>query len=567
MNEDIKSIYFKGYKCFNKEDFQEIKDIKNVNVIVGKNNTGKSSVIDIINFAVDENDYIKNRSRFDEIKLGLIFNQRHYEHFMEDNVLHYREHEIKRYLDKEIIVDVNEGNYRYQLAKNLDKDLSQQLLLGEEQKFMQIINTCYNIPNRNKYFFRRLNAERDIVPEPEIINATLSANGNGASNLVRVLKNFSDYDEKLIEQELLYALNRIVNPEAVFSRIVIQQSNNNNGSIWEIYFYEEKAETVKVALSEIGSGFRPLILMLLYLLVLPNIEDKQNRKFVYAFEDIENNLHPALQKRLFEYIYKFAVDNEICIFFTTHSHIAINTFFKKEQAAIYHIKKEENGSVGERVNSLSDANNLLVDLGVLPSDMFLSNGIIWVEGESDRIYIKKWLEIFYGDELKENVDYIIMFYGGNSLAHLTISEKVDDKINLLKINNNALLVMDSDKKSEYDEDMLVDRSKSYKGRLKKEFEEKGKTVWETLGREIENYLPKEVVESVIGHKISGELEAFDSMKEYYENNAGDGTTFKKVRFSKQAFEFINKDNSKDILDLKEQIDKLYNEIKKWNGQA
>ena len=38
---------------------------------------------------------------------------------------------------------------------------------------------------------------------------------------------------------------------------------------------------------------------------------------------------------------------------------------------------------------MSDNYDVLDDLGAKASDIFQSNGIIWVEGPSDRIYIKK----------------------------------------------------------------------------------------------------------------------------------------------------------------------------------
>ena len=35
-------------------------------------------------------------------------------------------------------------------------------------------------------------------------------------------------------------------------------------------------------------------------LVIPNIKAYSGKRIVYGFEELENNLHPALQRRLFE---------------------------------------------------------------------------------------------------------------------------------------------------------------------------------------------------------------------------------------------------------------------------
>ena len=42
---DIRNIKFENYKCFK---IAEINEIKNINIIIGKNNIGKSSILDVI---------------------------------------------------------------------------------------------------------------------------------------------------------------------------------------------------------------------------------------------------------------------------------------------------------------------------------------------------------------------------------------------------------------------------------------------------------------------------------------------------------------------------------------
>ena len=59
-----------------------------------------------------------------------------------------------------------------------------------------------------------------------------------------------------------------------------------------------------------------------------------------AFEEIENNLHPALQRRVFEYLYKYAVEHDVKMFITSHSHIAINMFYGRKKAKIFHVQKD-----------------------------------------------------------------------------------------------------------------------------------------------------------------------------------------------------------------------------------
>ena len=206
---------------------------------------------------------------------------------------------------------------------------------------MPIINPNYFRGNfwdldlkRKSSEFRRLSAERDIVPE-KAADIELSSTGKGASNLVYKFLNDGSVDESIVENSLLEALNEIMSPEAEFENIRIQYEKKGGEPVWEIYLKEK--EHKRVPLSKSGSGIKTIILVLLNLLVIPNESGHNVRNIVYGFEELENNLHPAIQKKLFDYIYKFAVQNDIYIFLTTHSHIAINMFFEKNRACIYHV--------------------------------------------------------------------------------------------------------------------------------------------------------------------------------------------------------------------------------------
>ena len=87
--------------------------------------------------------------------------------------------------------------------------------------------------------FRRLDAERNIVAEIESNEEDVNVNGEGASNLIRKIINYSEYDEKLVQEKLLNALNSIIYPDAKFEDIKIQQISSGENSKWEIYLHED----------------------------------------------------------------------------------------------------------------------------------------------------------------------------------------------------------------------------------------------------------------------------------------------------------------------------------------
>ena len=115
---------------------------------------------------------------------------------------------------------------------------------------------------------RRVNAERDIVPEFESDDESVSVNGNGATNLIRKFINNDKYDESIVESLILDELNSIMKPDALFSSIRVQQVNYNKDDQykWEV-FLEENGH--RYALSKSGSGLKTILLILINLYLIP----------------------------------------------------------------------------------------------------------------------------------------------------------------------------------------------------------------------------------------------------------------------------------------------------------
>ena len=59
---------------------------------------------------------------------------------------------------------------------------------------------------------------------------------------------------------------------------------------------------------------------------------------------------------------------------------------------MYHVKKEDELIKLNALDNILGKKGCLDDIGIKASDILQSNGIIWVEGPSDRIYINKWID-------------------------------------------------------------------------------------------------------------------------------------------------------------------------------
>ena len=556
----MEGLRFKGYKSFTQE-YVEILEFEKINVFIGKNNSGKSSCLDIIKDIIDPNELDKNPFLKNGLEIQLVhaLSEEEIRYVFSENTFgggiptenHYMfgKNYIGKKMNFRISVEkdyrTRERDFQYQYVEN--KNVFEAEYNNYWNQFGERMRSLWK-----EYEFRRLDAERNIVPEVESNDENINLNGEGASNLIRKIINYSEYDENIVQEELLTALNAIIYPETTYENIKIQQVDDAGELKWEI-FLQEKGK--RYALSKMGSGLKTIILVLANLLIIPKLKAYKNKKIIYAFEELENNLHPALQRKLFEYIYKYAQDNDIMIFLTTHSHVAINTFCDKEGTQIFHVEKQDGVSKMHKIDDYISKTTLLNDLDVRASDILQSNGIIWVEGPSDRVYIKRWLKIFGGDEIEEGRDYQFLYYGGRLLSHYTAEQDCEYLISILLTNRNAAIVIDSDKRKN---NSKINETKK---RVKNEFEKYGAFCWITKGKEIENYLEKEAIEEAFGKKVGKQCEQYQLFPEYIGPIC---PTFKKVEFAQKVVPYVIQERASKMLDLEKQVKSLYAVIKKWN---
>lgn len=554
MGLNFLDITAKRYKLF---DEVSISGLSRVNVIIGKNNSGKSSLLDIIGAAYDINDYVKLKPEIEDIIVSTSIT----ETVVQDLFRGYTS--IGRWNPKNF--------YKEYGDKTIEGKISAQGSLINSDKWesqIEIVSSDIGIQELKQYWrngvesiqtfidgniFRRIAAERNIVPESES-NMGVSPSGEGATNMIRKIINDSAFEESLIEGMLLDALNEIMFPETEYESIRIQQIGKNEETLWEV-FLQEKGSS-RIPLSKTGSGIKTIILMLLNLIVIPKLAKNSSKRYVYGFEELENNLHPAMQRKVFEYLYDFAVKNDVTIFLTTHSHVAINCFYNKQDASMFHIIKNQGKAEVKRIESYLDKAEILADLDVKASDILQANGIIWVEGPSDRVYIKKWLEVFTDNQFKEGQHYQFLYYGGRLLSQYALQEQTE-LISILTTNRNAAIIIDSDKRNQQAS------INSTKKRIVEEFEALHMFSWVTKGKEIENYITAATLGEKFGKNIKqcGKYALFpEYIKRYYIGFAG-----KKVQFASEVIPFITAENTRGHLDLEEKIKKLYSQIAKWNG--
>jgi len=571
---------FKNYKCF-KDEYAGFDKIMPINVIIGKNNSGKSSLTDILHSFFGD----------PEIKEALKDTEFYVEKDVQDEVIK-KLFPVKEQISLGGYHNSDAWNshgqhllglrYKFTFHSNLNvksKDwsdlgafnkgarggiVSQEVAIDRKLRLESHLDQTKHFRHNfllNK-ILKKISSERDVNSEDLTTFINLKPNGEGATAIIARQINKSDLDRDLIRKTLLDALNQIFVPDSKFNEIVVQQIDGNG--TWEIYFDED--DKGLIPLSKSGSGLKTVIQVLLNLLVVP--ENKSNKldvsEYIFVFEELENNLHPALLRRLFSYIENFAREKKCIFFITTHSPVVIDKFGSCDIAQIIHVTHDGKTARTKTVNNFSDSKYLLDDIGAKASDLLQANGVVWLEGPSDRIYFNKWLKIISEGKLKEHRDYECAFFGGTVLVHFKANPEEDgDAVNILRINRNAVLITDSDKTSS------KGPKKQRVERIVNEMDEIGAFSWVTGTKEIENYIPKEALEKIYKKDNLPQVEQFQyfyskslNQDTYWKSNIK--KTFNKVDLARDVIEHLDKENMENRFDWKENMEKIAKIIEGWN---
>lgn len=274
-----------------------------------------------------------------------------------------------------------------------------------------------------------------------------------------------------------------------------------DGDYFQIWLHDDLSQTSRVTLNQLPSGWRAFGRLTAWL-------DTRPCGSICTIEEPESHLHPTFQRLLAMRIGEIAQARGLQLFIATHSPTFLNT--QSWAGLTPKVFALSNGRLTDRPNIAG----LLRALGMRQSDFLQANGVVWVEGPSDAIYVRYWIDLVCEthniQSPLEDAEYSYAYYGGAVLPHYSVGRQ-DGLINLLRLNTNFIAIMDRDMDFEDSgSGQLVPLNPDhFKAKLMKAIEELRNHdcwAWVTDSYTIESYLPDGFRNKYFRYTVDGRLE-------------------------------------------------------------
>lgn len=584
----LKGFGFSGYRSFGGE-LAKVAPLRKVNLIIGKNNIGKSNIINYLN---EQYSYFVKKARNDRVfgeqpispfkEIDRHRSERQTIHaisfpILKDELDAYIDEKLpngnmthkilaKKLLSSKPFSDENGNIWFTYSSNNHNAELKLDFSINELQPLLQ--------PREWQQLWIALTkkGQGDIVQHwiPQTIQALayipLSIPKIEVIPAIRKVGLAGTKPKDYSGEGIIERLAKIQNPPLIeldkkekFSAInkFVQEVLENHSAKIEIPYDRDMIlihmDNKTLPLESLGTGVHEVIILAAAATLL--------EETIVCVEEPELHLHPLLQKKLVKYLAD-STNNQY--FFTTHSAHLLDAV----ESEVFHVTQENGRSLVRAIASTKERSSICNDLGYRASDILQANCIIWVEGPSDRIYLNHWISA-KNPLLIEGVHYSIMFYGGRLFSHITaldddeLEGRVDDFVSIRSLNRNSIIIFDSDKPHS--------RAKisSTKQRLKDEFNSGPGFAWVTKGREIENYLNYDKIEKSIlnVHPSASSLISkgeWVNLLRYRKGREVKEREANKVKVAKHYIE--NNEIDFSVLDLDDRMNKLCEFISMVNSK-
>jgi hypothetical protein len=202
-------------------------------------------------------------------------------------------------------------------------------------------------------------------------------------------------------------------------------------------YVKRQGDEAPIALQYMGTGIAELTILLADILQSEGVQQ-------YFVEEPECHLHPGLLRRLMVRLRELS---KAQFFVTTHSNAVLDSTTADDGVYRFGVVKG-GGTTVQRCSDVIEKGAILDALGVSGSALLQTNCVLWVEGPSDRVYLRRWMgrcAAKRGLAHIEGSDFSFVFYGGKILSHFAFADDgPEELISLIRVCRFSAVVMDLD---------------------------------------------------------------------------------------------------------------------------
>lgn len=328
----LNSIGIKNFRSI--EDLQ-IPSLTRINLITGKNNTGKSTLLDAIFLYAKKGriqrivDFLKSKDEFyfdEDLKsLSALFFNRKIGFFDENKIL-IGSLKDKDFLPKDLL-SIRLVKYYNNPMYEIDKETNEQIFVGNKRVILTSENENV-FDNEIKIGFEvKVDFQTTFISiEDSKLKEANFFRHQEAINILYLPKNVDNSNIYLLwdsvaltekEENVIDALKII---EKDIDRLTFVSSNFNIDSSKRIPVVKIKNIPDVLPLKSMGDVINRILEIILALVNADN--------GFLLIDEIENGLHYSVQEKLWKIIFDLATKLNIQVFVTTHSNDCINAFEK-----------------------------------------------------------------------------------------------------------------------------------------------------------------------------------------------------------------------------------------------
>lgn len=405
-------------KNFRKFKYLEVPFKDGLNVLIGENDSGKTTIIDAIRIALgtQSNEYYKLEERD--------FNDKNEELIIEcDFKFREREENKASHFVEWITFDENQNKnpvLKIKIKAVIEKNrIKRKILAGEEGvesnfDLLDDLRVTYLKPLRDAD--NELIAKRNSRLSQILRNHSLFLDKEKNHPFIEKVKKFNDSVNEYFEKEgknIIEIINRHLDDFLGKER---KGDYNTSINITENDLISIlNSLNLKVSENKVGLGTLNQLYMALELLLFSS-EIENNILNLCLIEEIEAHLHPQAQLRTIKHL-QDEINEDKQLILTTHS-VTLASSIKLENLVL--CKNDKVYPLGSEYTKLSkeDYKFLEIFLDLTKSNLFFAKGVIFVEGDAENILVPTIAEIIGKPLYKYGVSVVNL----GSLAFLRYSK-------------------------------------------------------------------------------------------------------------------------------------------------